>query len=344
MPHQSILAHLAPLLTNQLENVATEALAHLLLEYPVVSDAFREYVCQAGIDLPDSLKFNTQARGWQDTAIPDLVGLDDEGRYILIVESKFWAVLTPNQPETYIKRMPAGMPAILLFIAPASRLLTLWQELLDRSQFHPSTGQPQVAKTTQFYILQMADQHILALTAWESVLAVLYQKTQQAGEEYASGDIWQLQSLGARIDAEAFQPLTSDEVISPTEKRINQFRGLVNEIVARLVDSGIISTKGYHPASGPGFYRSYFSVHGSVNWCVEYNDEYRKWNPPANLCLKFPVVPQFANLLDEFADKGHSQYKWFHIPLEIPTGLEREAVLTCLVTQVKEIATRLVNE
>ena len=341
MAHQSILAHLAPLFTNQIENVATEALAHLLLEYPTVTVAFREYVSQAGSDLPASLKFSTQARGWQDAAIPDLVGLDGEGRYVLIVESKFWANLTPNQPETYLKRMPAGVPAILLFIAPASRLPTLWQELLDRSQPDQPTGQPQAAITPQFYTLQMNDRHILALTAWESVLAALFRQAQQAGEEHACSDLWQLQSLCARIDAEAFQPLSAGEMISPTEKRINEFRGLVNDLVARLEASGIITTRGYHPATGPGYYRSYFSVRSTTNWCVEYNDEYRKMSPPANLCLKFPVHPQFANIMEEFADRGRRLSKQFHIPLQIPTGVEKEAVLTSLVSQVEAVTEHL---
>lgn len=63
---------------------------------------------------------------------PDLVGRDVEGRYLLIVESKFWAPLTLNQPATYIDRLPADKPALLLFIAPASRMRTLWLELLSR--------------------------------------------------------------------------------------------------------------------------------------------------------------------------------------------------------------------
>lgn len=131
MPHESILAHLAPLLTNQIENVATDALAHILLQYHFLADAFQEYISSVTVDLPGNLTFTTQAR-WQDTEIPDLVGRDVEGRYLLIVESKFWAPLTLNQPATYIDRLPADKPALLLFIAPASRMRTLWLELLSR--------------------------------------------------------------------------------------------------------------------------------------------------------------------------------------------------------------------
>ena len=74
MPPESILAHLAPRLTTQLENVATDALAHLLLPYPPLADAFREHVSLAGVKLPENIEFKTQAR-WHDSAIPDLVGI-----------------------------------------------------------------------------------------------------------------------------------------------------------------------------------------------------------------------------------------------------------------------------
>lgn len=100
------------LLTNQIENVATDALAHLLSQYYFVADAFIEYISSVGIALPKNLTIKTQAK-WQDAAIPDLVGLDEEGHHILIVESKFWAPLTPNQPTTYIERLPHDTPALL---------------------------------------------------------------------------------------------------------------------------------------------------------------------------------------------------------------------------------------
>ena len=126
MQHQSILAHLASLLTNQIENVATDALAHLLLEYQVTSDAFRRGgVTQSGIAIPEQITLKTQTT-WQDGAIPDLVGFDNEGRYVLIVESKFWAPLTPNQPTTYIERLP---------FEQKPRFFSLLHPLLDCPRF-----------------------------------------------------------------------------------------------------------------------------------------------------------------------------------------------------------------
>lgn len=328
MPPESILAHLAPLLTKQIENVATDALAHLLLRYPFVSDAFREYISAVGINLPDNLTIKTQA-GWQDAARPDLVGLDEEEHHLLIVESKFWASLTPNQPATYIERLPANKPAILLFIAPVLRVPTLWQELLGRcNSFCVNSHSHQEITTSQFLTLWLNSNHILALTGWEPLLEVLHKRAQQEGDEYASGDIWQLQSLCVRIDGEK---------ISPTQMRIEQFRDLIDELVIRLVDSGIVSVTGYKATPGPDYYKRYMSIHDIPNWCIEFNESLRKQHPLTNLWLTIHKKPTLSSVLAELASIGSLQGKQLLIPLKISEA-KRAVVVNDLYLQVLEVA------
>ena len=333
MARESILARLAPLLTNQIENVATDALAHLLLQYPCVSDAFKEYISAVGIDLPDNLTIKTQVRA-QDAAIPDLVGMDAEGHHLVIIESKFWASLTPNQPTTYIKRLPPDKQAMLLFVAPASRTEMLWQELLDKCNF-PAIGSSSQQETTtvQFLTQRLNNNHILALTSWESLLEVLHQKAEQERNQYATGDIWQLQSLCARIDGEK---------ITPTQMRIEEFRGLVDALVSRLVDSGIASIERYKATPGPGFYKRYMSIHGIPNWCIEFNESLRKQHPPTNLWLTIYKKPALSDVLTELASVGFPKGKQFLIPLEIPES-ERAAVVNSLFLQVVDIAKKMIT-
>jgi hypothetical protein len=340
MEHVSILAHLAPLLTNQHENVATDALAHLLLQYQFISEAFRENIVSAGIDLPDNLAIKTQAR-WNDAAIPDLVGVDEEGNHLLLVESKFWAYLTPNQPTTYIERLYPNKPGILLFVAPASRIPTLWQKLLGRCGY--SNDNCQEHKETQFLTLHLNRQHFLALTSWESLLAVFQKKAQQVGDGYAVGDIWQLQSLCARIDAEAFKPLSGEEIIAPTKKRIEQFRDLVDELVIRLKGAGIVSTKGYKATPGPNYYKRYMTINNIPNWCIEYNDSYRREHPPTSLWLTITESRELSGLLSELAPVSYRQQlnKQFLIPLEIPVGVEKDDVISSLFRQVADFSKHL---
>lgn len=336
MEHESILAHLAPLLTSQIENVATDALAHLLLKYQFLADEFQKYLLSAGFELPDNLVFKAQA-SWQDNAIPDLVGCDENGRFLLIIESKFWAPLTPNQPNTYLDGLPTDSTAMLLFIAPASRIPTLWEKLLKLSKLSPSSGRSrqEIIINEQFITLRLKRNHILALTSWERLLDVFYNRAVKARNKYATGDIWQLQSLCARIDI--------DENTSPTKMKIGEFRGLIDELVSHLEELGIVSTEKYRATPGVGYFKRYISINEFVDWCIEFNDEYSKKYPPTNLWLTTRETPQLAALLPEFTPVKCRSGRQFLIPLEIPMDVERDDVLSSLVQQVKGISNRIIT-
>lgn len=44
----------------------------------------------------------------------------------LLVELKFWAGLTDNQPVAYLKKLPTDCHSALLEVAPARRIESLW--------------------------------------------------------------------------------------------------------------------------------------------------------------------------------------------------------------------------
>lgn len=49
---------------------------------------------------------------------PRLVGFEADRRRVLIVEAKFWAGLTENQPVAYLGQLPQAAPGKPLFVAP----------------------------------------------------------------------------------------------------------------------------------------------------------------------------------------------------------------------------------
>ena len=74
-----------------------------------------------------------------DGTRPDLVGFDETGMERVLIEVKFWAELTPNQPNAYINRLPDDGPALVMFLAPEDRIKSLWPQLQVRvsRQFGP---------------------------------------------------------------------------------------------------------------------------------------------------------------------------------------------------------------
>jgi hypothetical protein len=331
MSSQSILAYLAPKWTSQRENVVTDALAYLIDKdrYRDVFDAFRKYVSLTGVHLPDSLILKPQA-SWLDASRPDMVGFDGKDR-ILIVESKFDAPLTPNQPVAYIKQLAMDKPAILLFIAPHDQWLKLWPVLVDRCgrQDAPSGGQAE--PPSSFRVLNLdASRHLLALTSWESLFDAL--TVQMADGSAALRDILQLQSLcmGRKWD-------------KPEPEK------LIDELVTRLVDLGIADTRGYKATrQGTKYYRRYMTINGLKNWCVEYNEEVLDWcQSTTHLWLvKCPAKadpPHASELLKKLTIEHTMQGKNLYIPLSIPdesTAIDT-VVLPSLLQQIADVKVQI---
>jgi hypothetical protein len=172
--------------SGQPENVATEALNYVLNGSVVAKRAFLGYVAQTKVELPDTLLFRAQAVG-EDNAIPDLVGMDSESRQVFLVEAKFWAGLTSNQPVIYLKRLPSEAAGLLLFIAPARRFDTLWAELLRRCRNEGFVvGQPQNDIAGELKAIGAGTRHTLALTSWRAVLAYMLRALETEGEHHVA--------------------------------------------------------------------------------------------------------------------------------------------------------------
>lgn len=127
----SILAHVAPGSTSQVENLATESLLYLLRRYAGAREAFVDLVSTLGYVGPRELRFDTQVH-MEYGSIPDLVGATAAGANVLLVESKFWAPLTSNHPTGYLERLPEDGEGMVLFVAPEKRYDELWQQLVTR--------------------------------------------------------------------------------------------------------------------------------------------------------------------------------------------------------------------
>ena len=80
------------------------------------------------LNLPEDLSFQTQLRS-EEFGQPDLVGKGGEGK-ILIVEVKFDAGFTENQPVAYFEHLAA--PGLLVFVVPEYRRQTVWFQLCKR--------------------------------------------------------------------------------------------------------------------------------------------------------------------------------------------------------------------
>jgi hypothetical protein len=344
MPQQSLFGHLIGRFSTQPENLATESLNYILNRSVVARRAFLRYLAQVGIEAAD-LSFQTQAGG-SDNAIPDLVGTDAAGQPVVIVEAKFWAGLTPNQPVTYLQRLPDDAPSVVLFLAPAMRFATLWPELLQRCKLSGMTVGPERRFSRDFVATGTGPRRVLALASWRGVLTIIGQPLQDEGETEAASDVLQLRGLSERMDDEAFLPLRSEEVTADTGRRIVQFSEILDEVTDRAVAEGLVSIARQRATGGRTWYGRYMRIHG---WGCLLHWDASKWS-------RERATPIWLNVRDAdwkttLAIRDHLSVLEFEnpsrlllvegqysIPFRLPLGVEKGGVVDSLLGQLREVA------
>jgi hypothetical protein len=340
MKSNSLFGHLAYRFASHPENLATEALAYILGHSSTASGALVRYFNQFGLSLKGDFAFKTQATG-DDGAIPDLVGVDGEGNAPILIEAKFWAGLTDHQPLTYLSRLSPDKEGILVFIAPARRIATLWPELIGRCEagglkIGERSGSDGAA------LLRIGTRHIIGLTSWSSILSVLLQAVEADGNPAIAADVRQLQGLCAKMDDDAFLPLRSEELSPQIGTRVMQYCRLVDDATATLVAAGKVSVKGLKATGGDGWYGRYLTVKGN-GCCLMFSAEDwgRLRETPIWLSVKGPewkLTPEINNALAALERESPPRLvrtdSELLIPISLPTAVERDVVLDRLLNQV----------
>ena len=125
-PH-TLLAKLAAMFGAQTEDLAVEALRHILSRSEAAREVLSDLIAADGATVGEITHVRTRATA-KEGEPPDLVRFDRDGRECALIEATSWAGLIHNQPVAYLDRLPMNTSAALLFVAPAARLQHLWAE------------------------------------------------------------------------------------------------------------------------------------------------------------------------------------------------------------------------
>ena len=136
---------------------------------------------------------------------PDLVIHDTENRRRLIVEFKFWAGLTENQPVAYLDLLPEDEPSALLFVVPEQRIAAVWRKVRDRCE---AAGlelgeEPDGQAMTWARVAAPDGNRVLAIASWEHIFEHLIQGVVAPGTR---SDIDQLQRLTQQVTRRLMVP------------------------------------------------------------------------------------------------------------------------------------------
>lgn len=229
MTGSTLLAHLVGrLAAHRNEDIVTEALAHICTESEAARSALSEFAAGLGAGA-ELARVETQQPDTDTASRPDLVAYDTEGRAPLIVEAKFDAGLTEQQPAAYLSQTDG----VVLFVCPNRRIESLWPELLQRTKHLGAVDEGGLSRLTRR--ADVPGSATLAITSWGSLLNHI---RNAVAVEHPSliGDVYQLQNLCGRLESEAFLPLRSEELTADIGTRLVQFLTLIDELSEQLLN------------------------------------------------------------------------------------------------------------
>ena len=274
--YNSLLAHLAGKFAKQTETLATEALGYILSQSSAARHALQETVRTGGADVGPITQVGTEVRGEKDERL-DLVGSDQHGSERVLIEVKFWAGLTDNQPNTYLERLPTDAnPAVLLFVAPEARLETLWTEVLRRAdKFNLEDTGGQGIKTA---VVDKSERRLM-LTSWRALLGSMSSRASIDGDSSAERDILQLNALCEREDTDAFLPLRLEEFGPAFPRRMINLQKLVDDATNRAVRAGFVDIKRRNVRPQVYGYGRYFRIGNKDTVWAEawFGVNYHRW-------------------------------------------------------------------
>lgn len=340
----TLLAHLVPRMTSRIEDTATDSLAFILNKSEDCRDAFNRLLRDEGFNPGPMVRFQTQVT-YEDGSRPDMNGYDKSGAKRLLVESKFWASLLQGQGSGYLDQLDEEGPGVLLFIAPESRLVTLWGEI-ERQMVEAGKQLHTIGVHENVRRSQIADSDkALMLVSWTFLLRHMADAVPT--DSQAASDIAQLHGLVRRQGDDEFLPIRADELAPALPRRIQWLNQLVDDVVELGTIEGWINTERLNKTpqrTGYGRYFRLIDVPGAPFLGINYD----LWAMSADTPLWLWVGHELPANAEELrtrvpSPEEYAGFGYFDLPIYLKPGVEYSTVLKCAAKQLKDIADALRN-
>jgi len=225
----SLLAHIASNFISEYENVANSSIAYLLNEYQQAREVLKHILGVNSVPKYYVTELSSDINGR-----PDVTGLDENGKKTIIIEGKFWANLTDNQPNNYLKEITDN--GKILFLAPEKRVNSLRFEIQKR-----------IGGTNEKVFV----------CSWTKFLNLIEKENNKNYNYYLASDLFQINELCNRMDVEGMPPLSTSD-LDPMNGRItSNFSDLIDEcnpIIRKWEHSDFRNLKTTPTKYGHGFY------------------------------------------------------------------------------------------
>ncbi len=252
---QSLLGQFYNRIKGSQEDIASESLTYILKKSIRARQTVNQIVnLNTGLNFTD-LSYKTQNVG-DKLERPDISGINENGKEILLIEAKFWASLTSNQPNEYLNRL--GDNSVLIFLVPSLRNRAIYEEVLYRIkekysdiETDPENLKIKINQTNKFIIIK----------SWNEILNAIKSELLQENNQTLISDIDQIIGFCETIDNNSFQPIIDNDLSPSIPKKINSYYDIADKVVDEIKNRiEKASTKGLQKTPQKYGYRRYFSI------------------------------------------------------------------------------------
>ena len=313
---KSILSHIAGNFISEYENVANSSIAYLLNEYSASRTALKKLIEIEEVPSYYITELSTKTNGR-----PDITALDNDGNKAVIIEGKFWANLTKNQPNNYLKELSNN--GKLLFLAPNKRVTSLVHEIEKRIGKYDSR---------------------VSVFSWNGFIELIEKENNKNHDQFLASDLIQLKELCNKMDSEGMPPLSDSDLDPMNGRRSYQFASLLDECHALLKKwehSDFTKLQKTNSKYGYGFYFKAFDF-----TCKIYFSDH-KWYVRDTQTPFWLVVQKDWKDSIEINSFLKVKYKSCHnnsIGIELRSGMDKDEVIKHIVNTSKEVLTHLKAE
>lgn len=328
----TLLAYLVSSFPGNSENIATEALRHIFDNSDASVEALNDVV-QSGVRGTQPItKVKSQVIG-SDGTIPDLVGFDESGKERVLIEVKFWAQLTNNQPNGYLERLPDDGPAVLIFLVPDDRIHSLWPQLRNRVK-ETFSGLAEVDSERKCARVDCTQRHLM-IVGWGSLLDSMATRSRDSDESGVETEIRQLRSLARYADAGAMKPIRhGEEFGADSERQQRTYKRLIDAGTDRGIEQGWASRKGLRATPRSHGYGRYIRLGGGVVWFGVNVDRFEETrDTPLWVNSRSHLEGATVQARDKL---GMRDSRW--VPVELKRDAEYPEMLDGVVDDLKRIA------
>ena len=330
----SLLAYLYPRIRGSQEDVATLSLSYLLAQSDILRSAFTKALSSHLHLSPDaSIHFNTQVIG-QQRERPDIVGVDDCEMERIICEAKFFAALTENQPNGYLRRLAGTGNSGLIFLCPETRRVGLWRQVISLI--------PGEAELIDDMCVKTGTTHV-SIISWTEVLDTLLLTVDRSAPELKD-DLLQLIGCCKEMENTSFVPFKNEDFGADIAKGIDRYYMVIDNTTELLLrqDKYPASKKGLRATPLWNGHVQYIKVNGLCLGIFFYRELWKKdssvytpfWLKLCNDSWKQnePVVAYLNSLPAQQTERNHDGNLF--IALEAPVGCTLEETADTLAKEI----------